>query len=54
MFGVNVKQIVEGHVNELLGREQELSQSRLKICKKCSLYSDVLGGLCDSKKCWNT
>lgn len=54
MFGVNVRQVVKGHVNEILGREQLLSEDRMKICKACPLFSDSFGGLCDSKKCWNT
>ena len=58
MFGINsfeqVSQIAEGHLKELTKQENALYESRMEICKKCPLFSDTLGGICDSKKCWNT
>lgn len=58
MFGINsfeqVGDIIEGHYKEITNQENELYQERIKICKKCPLYSDKFGGLCDPKKCWNT
>lgn len=58
MFGENVFEqvgnILEGHYNELVGKEQDLSESRMKICRECPLFTDRLGGVCDSKKCWDT
>lgn len=57
MFGINnveqAKQIAEGWTNYALGREQELSESRMKICKECPLYNSEKD-TCDSKKCWDT
>ena len=59
MFGINnfeqAKQIAEGWTNYALGREQELSESRMKICRKCPLYTikSSIGAVCDSKKYYN-
>lgn len=44
-----VTQIVKGHINELVGLNEDLSVRRLMICKKCPLYSSELGGVCDRK-----
>lgn len=46
---MNIGQIVKGHVNEVLKRNTELSQQRLKICNKCPLLSSKLGGVCNNK-----
>lgn len=59
MFGVNsweqVGQIAEGHFNEITNKENDLYESRIKICRKCPLFTtSALGDICDSKKCWNT
>lgn len=43
--------IIQGHVNELLGRNKDISQSRLNICYSCPLYSPNFGGVCN-KKLW--
>lgn len=57
MFGINsfdqIGDIVEGHYKEITDKENELFEQRIKICKNCPLYSDKLGGICDSKKCWD-
>lgn len=45
----NASQIVEGHARELFGLNQDLSQLRLDICLKCPIYSDFLGGICNSR-----
>ena len=42
MFGKLLKQgkqIVEGWTNYALGKEQELSEARMKICRECPLYN---------------
>lgn len=56
MFGINsvdqVKQIAEGWTNYALGREKELSESRMKICRECPLYNTDKD-TCDSKRCWD-
>lgn len=56
MFGINsfeqLGQIAEGWSNYALGREKELSESRMKICIQCPLYNKEKD-TCDSKKCWD-
>lgn len=42
------KDIVHGHVNELLGLNKDISQERLKICKTCPLYKPSFGGICNN------
>lgn len=44
---MNIGRIVEGHVNEMLGLNINLAEARMKICKKCPLYSSRLGGICN-------
>ena len=46
---MEVSNIVKGHVNELLGLGKNLSEERMKICLKCPIYSEILGGICNSK-----
>lgn len=54
MFGINVGQVIKGHVNEITKQENDLYESRIRICKQCPLYTETsLGPVCDSKKCFN-
>lgn len=48
--------IVEGHVNELINKNEDLSEMRMKICKACPLYKDDLfaGPMCNNKLYLNT
>lgn len=46
---MNVVDIVTGHTKELLNLGEDLSKNRLKICYSCPLYSNKLGGICNSK-----
>ena len=46
---MNVVDIVNGHVQELFNLGEDLSKSRLKICYSCPLYSNKLGGMCNSR-----
>lgn len=46
---MEIGNIVNGHVNELLGLNKDISTERMKICLKCPLYSPKLGGLCNNK-----
>lgn len=46
---MNIFDIANGHVKELFDLNKELSQSRLKICYSCPIYSKQLGGLCNHK-----
>lgn len=55
MFGLNVKQIAEGHFKEITRQENDLYESRIRICRQCPLYTDTVAGpICDSKKCYNS
>ena len=57
MFGINsvqqVKEIAQGYTNWALGKEEELSQERMKICKECPLYN-VSKDKCDGSRGINT
>ena len=44
-----IGQIVKGHVNEVLGLNQDISKIRMNICKQCPLFKDTLGGVCNAK-----
>lgn len=44
-----IKQIVQGHIREFLDLNTDLKDKRLQICYMCPLYSNVLGGVCNSK-----
>ena len=46
---MDIGQIVHGHVNEVLGLNENIKEKRMKICLKCPLYKDTLGGICNSK-----
>lgn len=46
---MNVIDIALGHAKELLNLGEDLSKNRLKICYSCPLYSNKLGGICNSK-----
>ena len=41
--------IVKGHINEVLGLYEDISQKRLAVCKKCPLYKTTYGGQCNAK-----
>lgn len=44
-----IKNILEGHVRELLGFNKDLSKSRMDICKTCPIFSELFGGMCNRK-----
>lgn len=46
---MQILDIINGHANELLNINNELSESRMKICRKCPIFKNVLGGICNSK-----
>ena len=42
--------IVNGHLNELLGSNADIARARMRICKECPIRKDsFLGYLCSSK-----
>lgn len=46
--------IIKGHINEVLKKEQDLYLYRIEICKECSLYTKTkIGHLCDKAKSVN-
>ena len=43
--------IIKGHINEVLKKEQDLYLYRIGICKECPLYTNTkIGHLCDKAK----
>ena len=46
------RSILEGHLNELVGNNDDISETRLEICEECPLYKyhDTWGPMCDSNK----
>lgn len=46
---MEVTNIIHGHVNELFNINEEMSKNRLKICYRCPLYSNRLGGICNNR-----
>lgn len=53
-MGNQIKAIAQGHYNELLNKEEELSKKRMQICEKCPLFLNTMFGMiCDSKRYLN-
>lgn len=48
----NVVDILQGHLNEVLGVNDDLAETRLAICKECLIFklSQSYGPMCDSNK----
>lgn len=46
---MEIGNIVQGHINELLGLNKNISETRLKICYACPIYSPQFGGVCNSR-----
>lgn len=46
---INIKDIIDGHIKEFCSINEELSKSRMQICRKCPIFSKKMGGICDSK-----
>lgn len=51
---MQIGNIINGHVNELLGLNKNISETRLAICKRCPLYTSKFGGLCNNRLWLNT
>lgn len=47
-----IKQIVEGHVNEALGNNKDISDLRLEICEVCPLCIEKAWGLTCNSNLW--
>jgi hypothetical protein len=47
---MSVKQIIEGTVNNVLSRKEEMSKIRMNICKDCPLFhTNIFGKVCNSE-----
>lgn len=46
---MNIKEILSGHLKEVLNINEELYLKRVKTCEKCPLYSEKYGGYCNPK-----
>ena len=46
---MEVVNIIKGHVNELLDINKDISKVRMDICRKCPLFLNELGGICNPK-----
>lgn len=44
-----IAQIIKGHAKEALGLGTDMSEARLKICHRCPLFSNALGGMCNNR-----
>lgn len=49
-----IRNIIEGHMNELLDVNSQIAQPRLKICKLCRLYTRnrLMGWMECNSKLW--
>lgn len=47
-----IKNIVEGHINELLGNKESIAEPRLAICQKCPLYKKTVAGYICNNNAW--
>lgn len=45
---MEIGNIVKGHVNEILGLNVNISEERMGICKRCPLFKQIAGGICNS------
>ena len=49
-----IKDIIEGHINEVFGLNKDIVSERLDICKVCPLMKDTgLGMVCDNSRWLN-
>jgi len=48
---MSITQIIEGTYKNILNKDQELYNERIKICRKCKLLKDdsTFGEMCNSK-----
>lgn len=43
------KQIAEGWINDAIGRNVDIGEERMQICKSCPLFKTTFGGQCNPK-----
>ena len=46
---MNILDIINGHAKNILNLNEDISQNRLKVCRRCPLYSAKFGGMCNNK-----
>ena len=46
---INPLHIAEGIANNALGINKSMSELRMEVCRKCPLFSNKFGGLCNSR-----
>ena len=46
---MEIGNIVKGHINELLDINKDISKVRMDICRKCPLFLNELGGICNPR-----
>jgi len=46
---MNAFDIIKGHTKEILNINKDISEKRMKICYSCPIFSNKLGGICNSK-----
>lgn len=45
-----ITDIINGHVNEALGKNEDIKEERMNICKKCPLYKETpMGPICNPR-----
>lgn len=49
---MGLRNIIDGHINELLGMNVDMGNARLRICKKCPLFKDSFMGYTCNSKLW--
>lgn len=46
---MGIKDIIQGHYNELMNNEEDLFKKRMKICTECALYKRTdIGPVCNA------
>ena len=51
---MGIGDILNGHLNELLGTNKDFSEVRMSICRQCPLFLNITGGICNSRLWLNT
>lgn len=52
---MQIGQIIKGTANEFFGLNKDMAEERIKICKRCPLYTVILGQeICNNKLYLNT
>ena len=47
---MGLKAIIDGHVKEALGKNQDIFEQRMDICRECPLYKQTaVGPVCNSR-----